>query len=97
MTNRGLCSLGDLLRSGDLAGLVSGVRERTALTESIRALLPPEEARRLVSAHRDADDTLVLSVSSGNWAARLRYTQTHIGGRRVRVRVVPGREPDSKG
>lgn len=93
MTNRGLCSLGDLLRNGDLAGLVAGARERSSLTEAIRALLPPEEARRLVAAHRDADGTLVLSVDSGNWAARLRFTQADIGEQRVRVRVVPAREP----
>ena len=97
MTNRGLCSLDELLRRGDLASLVAGARARSALTEAIRALLPEEEARRLVAAHRDADGTLVLSVDSGAWAARLRYTQAELGAERVRVRVVPAQRADEAG
>jgi len=96
MTNRSLCSLDELLRRGDLAGLVAGARERSALTAAIRALLPADEARRLIAANRDADGTLVLSVDSGAWAARLRYTQAELGTDRVRVRVVPAQQPGER-
>jgi len=82
-------SLGDLLGGGELAGLVAGARERSALTEAVRALLPPQEAAEVVAAQWDGDGTLVLSVRSGTWAARLRYRC--LGQQRVRVRVAPPR------
>lgn len=89
-------SLGDLLSGGDLAALVAGARDRAALTQAVRAMLPDSEAREVLAAQWDADGTLVLSVSSGTWAARLRYRQTELGAQRVRVRVAPPREPSDK-
>lgn len=89
MTNSRLCSLEDLLGRGELAGLVAGARERSALTAAVRALLPAAEAEQLVGAHWDAAGRLVLSVSSGSWAARLRFRQRELGAEHVRVRVAP--------
>lgn len=89
MTAPGFHSLSELLRRGELAGLVADARERTALTAAIRALLPPEEAREVVAAHWEPSGTLVLSVRSGAWAARLRYRQSELGAQRVIVRVAP--------
>ncbi len=89
MTNSRLCSLEDLLGRGELADLVAGARERSALTGAVRALLPAEEAEQVVGAHWDAHGRLVLSVSSGNWAARLRFRQSELGAEHVRVRVAP--------
>jgi len=48
-----------------------------------------------VAAHWD-QETLVISVSSGAWAARLRYRQSALGAERVRVRVAPPRQPTQK-
>ena len=93
MTIRRFRSLSDLLSGGELAGLVAGARERSALTEAVRALLPPEEAREVVAAHWDDEGTLVISVRSGAWAARLRYRQSTLGAQRVRIRVAPPRAP----
>jgi hypothetical protein len=93
MTNSRLCSLEQLLSHGELAGLVADARERAALTAAVRALLPSEEAEQLVGAHWDDEGRLVLSVSSGTWAARLRFTQSELGAQRIRVRVAP-RQPD---
>jgi predicted nucleic acid-binding Zn ribbon protein len=89
MTNSRLCSLEDLLGRGDLASLVSGARERSALKAAVCALLPPAEAEQVIGAHWDDDGRLVLSVSSGNWAARLRFRQAELGAEQVRVRVAP--------
>ncbi|MGD8325266.1 MAG: DciA family protein [Gammaproteobacteria bacterium] len=89
MTNSRLCSLEDWLGRGELARLVAGARERSALADAVRALLPAEEARELVGAHWDDDGRLVLSVRSGTWAARLRFRQTELGADNVRVRVAP--------
>jgi hypothetical protein len=89
MTIRRFRSLDELLSGGELAGLLAGARARSALTKAVRALLPPEEAREVASAHWDADGTLVLSVRSGAWAARLRYRQNELGAGRVRIRVAP--------
>jgi hypothetical protein len=92
MTTAGFTPLGQLLRGGELAALVGGARERSALTQAIRELLPPEEAGAVVGAHWENEGTLVLSVNSGAWAARLRYRQTSLGAQRVRVTVAPPSE-----
>ena len=89
MTNRRLCSLEDLLQRGALTTLVADARERSALTAAVRALLPAQEADELIGAHWDSDGRLVLSVSSGAWAARLRFRQAELGAEHVRVRVAP--------
>ena len=96
MTIRRFRSLDELLSGGELAGLVAGARERSALTQAVRALLPPEEARQVAAAHWDAEGTLVLSVRSGAWAARLRYRQNELGAGRVRIRVTPPRTDPGK-
>lgn len=94
MTNSKLCSLGDLLARGELTALVAHARERSALAEAVRAKLPAAEARELVGAHWDEAGRLVLSVRSGQWAARLRFRQGELGAEQVRVRVAPpGDEP----
>ncbi|HMB74554.1 MAG TPA: DciA family protein [Gammaproteobacteria bacterium] len=95
MTISELRALGDLLSGGELAGLVAGARERSALTRAVRDLLPAAEAHEVVAAHWD-QETLVISVSSGAWAARLRYRQSALGAERVRVRVAPPRQPTQK-
>ena len=89
MTNRELRPLGQWLASGELAGLVAAARDRSALTQAVRALLPPEEARELVAAAWADDGALVLSVTSGAWAARLRYRQSQFDAERIRIRVSP--------
>lgn len=89
MTHSRLCSLEDLLGRGELAGLVAAAREKSALLAAVRALLPPAEAEQLVGAHWDDQGRLVLAVSSGNWAARLRFRQAELGTEHVRVRVAP--------
>jgi hypothetical protein len=89
MTNRELRPLGEWLARGGLADLVAAARDRSALTEAIRGLLPAAEARELVAAHWDEAGALVLSVRSGAWAARLRYRQDGLGAERIRIRVAP--------
>lgn len=74
---------------GELAELLAGARDRSALADTVRALLPAAEAQELVGAHWDDDGRLVLSVRSGTWAARLRFRQAELGTERVRVRVAP--------
>jgi len=89
MTNSKLCSLGDLLARGELTALVAHARERNALANAVRAKLPAAEAKELVGAHWDETGRLVLSVRSGQWAARLRFRQAELGTEHVRVRVAP--------
>jgi hypothetical protein len=94
MTNSRLCSLEELLQRGELTRLVAAARERSALTDAVRALLPAEEARELIGAHWDPEGRLVLSVRSGAWAARLRFRHSELGAEHVRVRVAPPGDGD---
>jgi len=89
MTNSKLCPLEDLLARGELARLVAGARERSALTTAVRAMLPAEDAARLSGAEWDDQGRLVLTVRSGTWAARLRFRQAALAAERVRIRVAP--------
>ena len=90
-------SLGDLLRSGNLARLTAESRRRQDLAESIRDRLPAEEAAHLVAASKDDDGCLVLIMDASVWAARVRYMARELGEEQVRVRVLPGGNPTSAG
>ena len=83
-------SLGDLLRSGNLASLAAESQRRQDLAESIRERLPAEEAAHLVAAGTDDDGHLVLIMDASVWAARVRYMARELGADRIRVKVLPG-------
>jgi len=87
MKRPGPRALGELLRSGDIAGLEREARRRRELADEVRARLPEDEAAHVVGAHVDADGALVVAVDSAAWAARLRFAA--VDGRVIRVRVAP--------
>ena len=82
-------SLGDLLRSGNLARLTAESQRRQDLAESIRERLPAEEAAHLVAASTDDDGHLVLIMDASVWAARVRYMARELGAERIRIKVMP--------
>ena len=82
-------SLGDLLRSGNLASLTAESQRRQDLAESIRERLPAEEAAHLVAASTDDDGHLVLTMDASVWAARVRYMARELGAERIRIKVMP--------
>jgi hypothetical protein len=90
MTGKAPKSLADLLEGGKLGSLGAEARRRRDLTEQIRALLPADIAPHLLTANIAATDELVLTMDASAWAARVRYLEEQIGGkRRVKVRVRP--------
>ena len=80
--------LGELLEDGSLAALKREVLRRRNATISSCALLPADEAAHVVTAAFDADGTLVLTMDTPAWAARVRYL-TATWGQPTRVKVVP--------
>lgn len=84
-------SLEKLLGRGRLGDLAREAERRRGLTGEIRAKLPAEEAEHLVSAAEADTGELVLVMDSPAWAARVRYRGEELGGRRLRVKVVPRR------
>jgi hypothetical protein len=89
--------LTDLLRSGDIATLLSQAAERRRLVAEVRASLPADLAEHVVSASADAGGRLVVGVDSAAWAARVRYRVRELGRDDVQVRVVPAGGGPSRG
>jgi hypothetical protein len=95
MPGKGPRTLSELLQSGDIAKLRDEAAARRALTSQIKALLPEDEASHLVRAGTDSDGSLVLTMDSAVWAAKVRFRAEALGSRRVRVRVRPGDDSQS--
>jgi hypothetical protein len=91
MSPKGLKSLAELLRSGDIARLQREAAARRDFTEELKLLLPADEGSHLVAASTDAAGRLVLSMDSAAWAARVRYRARELGRENIRVRVAPPR------
>ena len=91
---KGPRSIGELLKSGDIARLQAEAAERRSCAQRVRALLPEAEAGHVVNAHIDEEGQLVVAMDSGAWASRVRYLASELGGRPLRVRVAP---PDGSG
>jgi hypothetical protein len=87
MKESGPRSVGDLLQAGDISRLRSEAAARRELADRVRAELPDPESKHLVGAHFDDSGRLVLGMDSSAWAARVRYSQTMLLGREIRVRV----------
>lgn len=90
MTPKGARSLAELLHSGRLGHLAAEAERRRGLTEQIRGLLPADEAAHLVCANTNEAGELVLTMDASVWAARVRYSAERLGGKRLRVKVLPG-------
>ena len=86
-------SLGEMLISGATGDLAAQARARREVTEDIRALLSPDEAAELVGAHWQADGSLVLSMRSAVWAARVRFRHQALGADKLIVRIAPQGAP----
>lgn len=81
------------------ADLERRARASIALTTQVRRALPDEEKEHVLSAAY-RDDTLLVSVDSAAWAARLHYVQQelleklHAAGEtrftKIRIKVGPG-------
>lgn len=84
----------DLLKSGPLGRLGNEAAERRELAHRVRAELPADEARHVVSARLDEGGRLVVGMDSAAWAARLRYSTAALLGRPLRVRVIVPGEAD---
>ena len=82
-------SLEEVLSGGRLAALGGEARRRRENTERVRQLLPPEAAPHLVSASRNNDGSLVLTMDAPVWAARARYLGEQLGAAQIRVKVSP--------
>jgi hypothetical protein len=101
-------ALGDLLKSGPagepapanpLGALARAAESRLALTEEIRRQLPPDLAGGVDACNLRPDGTLVVTATSPDWAARLRFEAEGMlascragwpAATRVRVRVGTG-------
>jgi hypothetical protein len=79
--------ISDLLQFGDIGRLKAEAAARRELAGRVRALLPPQEAEHVVSAHLDAEGRLVVGMDSAAWAARLRYSTRELLGKPVMVQV----------
>jgi len=77
-----------LLETGRLRGLEIGRRERRDVLAHVRAALPPELERTVITAALD-QGRLIVGVSGGAWASRLRYRSQAL---RERVASSLGRE-----
>ena len=104
-TGPGPRALGDLLKPGPcgepaaaspLGALARAAASRLVLADEIRRNLPPELAGAVVSCNLRPDGTLVVTASSPDWAARLRFEADGMlagcragwpAATRVRVRV----------
>ena len=85
------------LRNKGLADLAERVRERRAILDQLKTLLPPDLAARIATAGLDRG-RLSIGVTSAAWASRLRYMAPQlrrdlgnalgIGIDSVRIRVV---------
>ena len=83
-------SLADVINQGRLGEIAAKARSRQTTSAQIRSILPAEEAKSVVDAHWEDDQTLVLIVSSPAWAARIKTKAPEtLGAQRLKVRVVP--------
>lgn len=95
-------TINELLKSGGsrLGDLLKKTEARSLALEHVRAALPPELAKTVVSAGV-ASGQLTIGVASASWAARLRYAaetlRMRVGSsmgidiQSVRIKVVPPR------
>jgi hypothetical protein len=65
-------NINELLATGRLAGLQARRRERGDVLEHVRAALPPELGASVITAGIE-EGRLIVGVSAGAWASRLRY------------------------
>jgi hypothetical protein len=90
--------------SGRLKSLQTRRRERSEVLSQVRAALPPELQGSVVTAGIE-EGRLIVGVSGGAWASRLRYRakalREHIAGtlgqeiHSVRIKVVQTPAPDT--
>ena len=80
--------INELLAAGGLAGLQARRRERRDVLLHVRAALPPELEATVVTAGIE-EGRLIVGVSGGAWASRLRYRSQAL---RERVADALGRE-----
>jgi hypothetical protein len=78
----------ELLGAGRLKGLQARSRDRRDVLAHVRAALPPELEATVVTAGIE-DGRLIVGVSGGAWASRLRYRAQAL---RERVGEALGRE-----
>jgi hypothetical protein len=81
-------NINELLEAGRLKGLQTRRRERSDLLAHVRAALPPEFEGTVVTAGIE-EGRLVVGVSGGAWASRLRYRSQAL---RESVATTLGRE-----
>jgi len=81
-------NISELLGAGRLKGLQSRSRERRDVLAHVRAALPPELEGTVITAGIE-EGRLVVGVSGGAWASRLRYRSQAL---RERVADALGRE-----
>ena len=65
-------NINELLAAGRLKGLQARRRERSDVLAHVRAALPPEFEGTVITAGIE-EGRLILGVSGGAWASRLRY------------------------
>ena len=87
MSSRGPRTIAEVLQSGDISALKATAAARRSLLVQVKAELEPTEADHVVSAHIDLAGSLVVSMDSAAWAARLRYQRNEVLGRNLKVRV----------
>jgi hypothetical protein len=90
-------NINDLLEPGRLKGLQARRRERRDVLTHVRAALPPELEATVLTAGIE-EGRLIVGVSGGAWASRLRYRsqalREHVAGalgreiHSVRIKVV---------
>jgi hypothetical protein len=65
-------NINELLAAGRLKGLQARRRERSDVLAHVRAALPPELEGTVITAGIE-EGRLIVGVSGGAWASRLRY------------------------
>jgi hypothetical protein len=65
-------NINELLESGRLKSLRTRTRERRDVLSHVRAALPPELGGTVLTAGLE-EGRLIVGVSGGAWASRLRY------------------------
>jgi hypothetical protein len=65
-------NINELLEAGRLKGLQARRRERSDVLAHVRAALPPELEGSVITAGIE-EGRLIVGVSGGAWASRLRY------------------------
>ena len=67
-----MININELLETGRLKGLQIRRRERSDVLAHVRAALPPELEGTVITAGIE-EGRLIVGVSGGAWASRLRY------------------------